>query len=122
MASKALKDLSLIVLNSKIKDERIITRVLEQYPNLEREQVTQGLMFLLDMAQIINDDTSKASDRLKALELLRDTSGQKPVEKQEIKNIDSNGYMQILMNGEDVFNQDVDYTKEDEDFIKEDMN
>ena len=114
MASKALKDLSLIVLNSKIKDERIIQRVLEQYPNLEREQVTQGLMFLLDMAQIINDDTSKASDRLKAFELLRDTSGQKPIEKQEVTNVDNNGYMQILMNGEDIFNQDIDYTKEDE--------
>ena len=114
MASKALKDLSLIVLNSKIKDERIITRVLEQYPNLEREQVTQGLMFLLDMAQIINDDTSKASDRLKAFELLRDTSGQKPIEKHEVTPLDENGYMQILMNGEDIFNQDIDYTKEDE--------
>lgn len=122
MASKALKDLSLIVLNTEIKDERIITRVLEQYPNLEREQITQGLMFLLDMAQIINDDTSKASDRLKAYQILEATSGQKPIEKQEVTNIDNNGYMQILMNGEDVFNQDVDYTKEDEDFIKEDMN
>lgn len=114
MASKALKDLSLIVLNSKIKDERIITRVLEQYPNLEREQITQGLMFLLDMAQIINDDTSKASDRLKAFELLRDTSGQKPIEKQEITNIDGNGFLKVIIDGIDI--------SEDEDFIKEDMN
>lgn len=115
MASKALKDLSLIVLNSKIKDERIITRVLEQYPNLEREQVTQGLMFLLDMAQIINDDTSKASDRLKAFELLRDTSGQKPIEKQEIENLcDENGILHVYIDGEDILNQDIDYTKEDE--------
>ena len=114
MASKALKDLSLIVLNTEIKDERIITRVLEQYPNLEREQVTQGLMFLLDMAQIINDDTSKASDRLKAYQILEATSGQKPIEKQEVTNIDNKGFLKVVVDGIDI--------SEDEDFIKEDMN
>lgn len=114
MASKALKDLSLIVLNSKIKDERIITRVLEQYPNLEREQVTQGLMFLLDMAQIINDDTAKASDRLKAFQILEATSGQKPIEKQEITNIDQDGYRRVLMGDEDIFEGDYGSAEEDE--------
>lgn len=114
MASKALKDLSLIVLNTEIKDERIITRVLEQYPNLEREQVTQGLIFLLDMAQIINDDTSKASDRLKAYQILEATSGQKPIEKQEVTNIDNKGFLKVVVDGIDI--------SEDEDFIKEDMN
>ena len=103
MASTALKDLSLKVLNSKIKDERIIQRVLEQYPNIEREQITQGFLFLLNMAKIINDDTAKASDRLKAYQILEATSGQKPIDKQEITNIDQDGYRRVLMGDEDIF-------------------
>ena len=114
MASKALKDLSLIVLNSKIKDERIITRVLEQYPNLEREQVTQGLMFLFDMAQIINDDTAKASDRLKAFQIFEATSGQKPIEKHEVTPLDENGYIRVLCDGVDIFEGDYGSAEEDE--------
>ena len=114
MASKALKDLSLIVLNSKIKDERIITRVLEQYPNLEREQITQGLMFLLDMAKIINDDTAKASDRLKAFQIFEATSGQKTIEKHEVTPLDENGYIRVLCDGVDIFEGDYGSAEEDE--------
>ena len=114
MASTALKDLSLKVLNSKIKDERIIQRVLEQYPNIEREQITQGFLFLLNMAKIINDDTAKASDRLKAYQILEATSGQKPIDKQEITNIDQDGYRRVLMGDEDIFAGDYGSADEDD--------
>ena len=115
MESKALKDLSLIVLNSKIKDERIITRVLEQYPNLEREQITQGFLFLLNIAKIINDDTAKASDRLKAFQIFEATSGQKPIEKQDIQSMcDENGYIRVICDGVDIFEGDYGSAEKDD--------
>ena len=105
----------------------------KKYPELKREQITQGYQFVQDMVEIlrrrkrkkeINEDGKEettivtyynVANRIKAFETIINYGGQKPVEKQEVTNIDSNGYMQILMNGEDIFNQDVDYTKEDED-------
>lgn len=115
MASTALKDLSLKVLNSKIKDERIIQRVLEQYPNIEREQITQGFLFLLNMAKIINDDTAKASDRLKAFQIFEATSGQKPTDKQDIKSLcDENGYIRVICDGVDIFEGDYGSAEKDD--------
>lgn len=115
MTSTALKDLSLKVLNSKITNERIIQRVLEQYPNIEREQITQGFLFLLNMAKIINDDTAKASDRLKAFQIFEATSGQKPINKQDIESLcDENGYIKVLCDGVDISEGDYGSAEKDD--------
>lgn len=107
MASKLLKDLALIVLNNEIKNEKTRAKILEQYPKLEEEQLTEGLMFLLDISQIIHDDTLKASERLKAFEILRDTAQQKPINKQEVSNLcDENGFLKVFIDGKDIFSED----------------
>ena len=45
----------------------------------------------------------KAADRMEAFKILRDTAGQKPIDKQEITNIDQDGYRRVLMGDEDIF-------------------
>ena len=114
-ADKQLKTLATLILNSTVKDQENSEYLKKEIDNIEEEQVTRGALLLSKIFMKANSKTATFSDLVKALEVLRDTAGQKPVEKQEITNVDNNGYMQILMNGEDIFNQDVDYTKEDED-------
>lgn len=131
--AKLIKNIITGILNCELDNEEYIQSQLEKYPELKREQITQGYQFVQDMVEIlrrrkrkkeINEDGKEettivpyynVANRIKAFETIINYGGQKPVEKQEVTNIDSNGYMQILMNGEDIFNQDVDYTKEDED-------
>lgn len=117
MASKLLKDLALKVLNNQITNEKTRARVLERYPNLEKEQITEGLMFLLNITQIIHDDTLKASERLKAYQILEATAGQKPIDKQEITNIDNKGFLKVVVDGIDISeDEDIfagDYINED---------
>ena len=138
---RLLKTIAQAMLDAPIQDDFFIEKAMSLYPGLEKEQITQSFAMLSDVIEILRKRKSvpakdedgkeikdengrrvmetkpayKAADRLKAYQILEATSGQKPIEKQEVTNIDNNGYMQILMNGEDIFNQDVDYTKEDED-------
>ena len=131
--AKLIKNIITGILNCELDNEEYIQSQLEKYPELKREQITQGYQFVQDMVEIlrrrkrkkeINEDGKEetiivpyynVANRIKAFETIINYGGQKPVEKQEVTNVDNNGYMQILMNGEDIFNQDVDYTKEDED-------
>lgn len=138
---KLLKTIAQAMLDAPIQDDFFIEKAMSLYPGLEKEQITQSFAMLSDVIEILRKRKSvpakdedgkeikdengrrvmeskpayKAADRLKAYQILEATSGQRPIEKQEVTNIDNNGYMQILMNGEDIFNQDVDYIKEDED-------
>ena len=114
-ADKQLKTIATLILNSTVKDKENFEYLKKEIDNIEEEQVTRGALLLSKIFMKANSKNASFNDLVKALEVLRDTSGQKPIEKQEVTNVDNNGYMQILMNGEDVFNEDVDYTKEDED-------
>ena len=44
----------------------------------------------------------KAADRLKAYQILEATSGQKPIDKQEITNIDNKGFLKVVVDGIDI--------------------
>lgn len=75
---KQLKELALAILNNGIQDDAQIERIREQLPELNRQDVTWGLALLLKQFEKAKDGDPKA------FELLRDSSGQKPVEQQEI--------------------------------------
>lgn len=75
---KQLKELALAILNNGIQDDAQIERIREQLPELNRQDVTWGLALLLKQFEKAKDGDPKA------FEILRDSSGQKPVEQQEI--------------------------------------
>lgn len=133
---KLLKTIAQAMLEAPIEDEEYIEQALKVYPALEREQVSQGFAMLSDVVEIlrkrqkIKDKNGKeitrplynAADRLKAYQILEATSGQKPIEKQEITNIDADGYRRILMGDEDIFEGDygsADESDEEEEDKKE---
>lgn len=105
---KRMKELCDLVLNNKIQDERTIENLKERFPEIDAEDATFELMLILKQYEKAKDGDAKA------FELLRDTSGQKPIEKQEVKNINSDGYMQVLINGEDEFNEDLEENNDEE--------
>ena len=75
---KQLKELALAILNNGIQDDAQIEKIREQLPELNRQDVTWGLALLLKQFEKAKDGDPKA------FEILRDSSGQKPVEQQEI--------------------------------------
>jgi hypothetical protein len=75
---KQLKELAKAILDNGIQDDSQIERIREQLPDLNKQDVTWGLALLLKQFEKAKDGDPKA------FELLRDTSGQKPVEQQEI--------------------------------------
>jgi len=113
---KLIKNIALAMLDSEILKEDYIEDVLRIFPRLERDQVTQSCAMLADLVDIVrkrkkvkNEDGEdeirpayKASDRLEAFKLLRDSAGQKPVEKQEVTNIDDKGYLKVVIDGIDI--------------------
>ena len=105
---KRMKELCDLVLNNKIQDERTIENLKERFPEIDAEDATFELMLILKQYEKAKDGDAKA------FELLRDTSGQKPIEKQEVKNINSDGYLQVLINGEDEFNEDIEENNDEE--------
>ena len=125
---KLLKTIAQAMLEAPIEDEEYIEQALKIYPGLEREQISQGFAMLSDIVEIlrkrqkIKDKNGKeitkplynAADRLKAYQILEATSGQRPIEKQEVKNINSDGYLQVLINGEDEFNEDIEENNDEE--------
>ena len=93
---KQLKDLANIILDNNIRDEQVVKNMQEKFPELNMDDITYGLILLLKQYEKAKDGDPKA------FELLRDTSGQKPVEKQEVVNLDSDGYMNINVDGDDI--------------------
>lgn len=93
---KRMKELCDLVLNNKIQDERTIENLKERFPEIDAEDATFELMLILKQYEKAKDGDPKA------FELLRDTSGQKPVEKQEVVNLDSDGYMNVNVDGDDI--------------------
>ena len=93
---KQLKELAEVILDNKIKNEAVIEDMKDKFPELNVEDITYGLMLLLKQYERAKDGDPKA------FELLRDTSGQRPVEKQEVTNLDSNGYLRVVIDGLDI--------------------
>lgn len=93
---KQLKELAEVILDNKIKNEAVIEDMKNKFPELNVEDITYGLMLLLKQYEKAKDGDAKA------FELLRDTSGQRPVEKQEVTNLDNNGYLRVVIDGLDI--------------------
>ncbi len=91
---KRLKELCNVILDNKIIEEKAINSLKEKFPELEFEDITYGLVLLLKQYEKAKDGDSKA------FELLRDTSGQKPVE-QAIVAFDENNELIIDLGEED---------------------
>lgn len=91
---KRLKELCNVILDNKIIEEKAINSLKEKFPELEFEDITYGLVLLLKQYE-----KAKAGDS-KAFELLRDTSGQKPIE-QAIVAFDENNELIIDLGEED---------------------
>ena len=93
---KQLKELAEVILDNKIKNEAVIEDMKNKFPELNVDDITYGLMLLLKQYEKAKDGDAKA------FELLRDTSGQRPVEKQEVTNLDNNGYLRVVIDGLDI--------------------
>jgi len=100
-ADKQLKTLASLILNSSIKDPRGAELLKKEIDNLQDEQVTRGAMLLSKIYAKANYEEAPFADLVKAFEVLRDTSGQKPVEKQEVTNVDNEGTLHIYLDDED---------------------
>jgi len=125
---KLLKTIAQAMLEAPIEDDFFIEKAMSLYPGLEKEQITQSFAMLSDVIEILRKRKSvpakdedgkeikdengrrvmeskpayKAADRLKAYQILEATSGQKPIEKQEITNIDQDGFLKVLVDGVDI--------------------
>ena len=92
---KQLKELAKAILDNGIQDDSQIERIREQLPDLNKQDVTWGLALLLKQFEKAKDGDPKA------FELLRDTSGQKPVDQQQI-DFGNSDRIEIKIDGEDV--------------------
>ena len=125
---KLLKTIAQAMLDAPIQDDFFIEKAMSLYPGLEKEQITQSFAMLSDVIEIlrkrknvpakdedgkeIKDENGrrvmeskpayKAADRLKAYQILEATSGQKPIEKQEVTNIDNKGFLKVVVDGIDI--------------------
>ena len=93
---KQLKDLANLILDNNIRDEQVVKNMQEKFPELNMDDITYGLVLLLKQYEKAKDGDPKA------FELLRDTSGQKPIDKQEITNIDNKGFLKVVVDGIDI--------------------
>ena len=79
--AKTMKELAMLMLSMQEKKENIKDKVKDYFPDLGDSDITkQAVLLAKQFDKALRGDS-------KAFELLRDTSGQKPVEKQEQLNI-----------------------------------
>ena len=83
--------------NVKLSNEKHIQKLKELYPEVTEDEMNYGV---LSAFRILEKSLSGST---KAFEIVRDTMGQAPVQKQEITNIDQDGYRRVLMGDEDIF-------------------
>lgn len=93
---KRMKELCDLVLSNKIQDKNTIENLKQRFPELDVEDATYELMLILKQYEKAKDGDAKA------FELLRDTSQQKPIERQEIKNVDDKGFLNVIIDGIDI--------------------
>ena len=101
---RLMKDLVIEMLNSKIWSDELKAKILNVFPEMEDEKMqVQTAMIASQIQKAMKGDT-------KAFELLRDTSGQKPVEQQVIGFDESN---QLIIDLDD--NDDNDESESEND-------
>lgn len=113
---RLLKDIAQSILDSPVQDEQLIEKVLQTFPELERDQVTQSYLMLSDVYEILRkrkktkDEDGEleelvpayaAADRLKAFQILEASAGQKPTEKQEIQ-LANTDRIEVRIDGDDI--------------------
>lgn len=91
---KRMKELCNLVLNNKIQDEKTIEGLKQRFPDINTDDVTFELLLILKQYEKAKDGDSKA------FELLRDTSGQKPIE-QTVVAFDENNELIIDLGEEE---------------------
>lgn len=92
---KRMKELCDLVLSNKIQDERTIENLKQRFPEIDADDATFELMLILKQYEKAKDGDAKA------FELLRDTSGQKPEDKQII-GFNNTDKIEVKIDGEDV--------------------
>lgn len=79
---RTMKELTQLLLNSKPTDKDTIEKIKMVFPDLKESEITNKVV-------LINEQIKKASlGDTKSFEVVRDTSGEKPVEKVESINED----------------------------------
>lgn len=79
-----MKDLAMELLNSNIQDDELKARILNIFPDVDPEKMQiQTAMTVAQINKALKGDS-------KAFEVIRDTSGQKPIEQQIIAFDESN--------------------------------
>lgn len=79
---RTMKELTQLLLNSKPTDKDTIEKIKMVFPDLKESEITNKVV-------LINEQIKKASlGDTKSFEVIRDTSGEKPVEKVESINED----------------------------------
>lgn len=98
----------------KLSKDKYIQKLKELYPEVTEEQMNYGILSAFRILEkAIAGDT-------KAFSIVRDTMGQAPVQKQEIINLDQDGYRQVLMGDEDIFAGDYGSADESDEEEEED--
>lgn len=113
---RLLKDIAQSILDSPVQDEQLIEKVLQTFPELERDQVTQSYLMLSDVYEILRKRKKTkdkdgeleelvpayaAADRLKAFQILEASAGQKPTEKQEIQ-LANTDRIEVRIDGDEI--------------------
>ena len=97
----------------KLPKDKYINKLKELYPEVSEEEMNYGVLSAFRILEkALSGDT-------KAFCIVRDTMGQAPVQKQEVTNIDADGYRRILMGDEDIFEGDYGSANEDEEETEE---
>lgn len=92
---KTMKEIANSLLNNKISDERLVQRILDLFPEAQKDDMQiQTAMLVAQISKALKGDS-------KAFEVVRDTSGQKPVDRQEI-GFAGTDRVEIKIDGEDV--------------------
>ena len=136
---KLLKDIAQTMLDAPIQDDFFIAKAMSLYPGLKKEQITQSFAMLSDVIEIlrkrknvpakdengkeIKDENGrrvmeskpayKAADRMEAFKILRDTSGQKPIEQTVVAFDENNELIIDLGEEEDIEEDGTDITEKD---------
>ena len=95
-----------------------IKKVMQQYiPNIDYDDLTYNYALMISMFH-----RGIVKGNAKCAEFIRDTVGQKPIEKQQVVNVDQDGDRKVWMGDEDIFAGDygsADESDEEEEDKKE---
>lgn len=104
---KRMKELCNLVLNNKIQDEKTIEGLKQRFPDMNTDDVTFEFLLILKQYEKAKDGDAKA------FELLRDTSGQKPIEQTVIAFDENNELIIDLGEEEDMEENGTENTEND---------